>query len=77
MRIFLIDACKDKKQVLRDMPCTLASQGAIEASAELLYGLIHARYILAPSGIEALRDKFVAATYGRCPRVYCNGQPVR
>ena len=46
----------------------------IEDSAELLYGLIHARYILTSPGLAAMGDKFRAGVFGRCPRVLCNQQ---
>ncbi|CAM9312559.1 unnamed protein product, partial [Phaeothamnion confervicola] len=48
----------------------------IQASAASLYGLIHARYLLTPAGMETLRHKLLDADFGRCPRVACGGQPV-
>lgn len=47
----------------------------IEEEAEQLYGLIHARYILTPHGLESMLPKFKNAQLGRCPRILCNGQP--
>ncbi|SPP73359.1 suppressor-of-stellate-like protein [Drosophila guanche] len=44
--------------------------------SEWLYGLIHARYILTPHGIKAMRMKFERGAFGLCPRVYCHGQHV-
>lgn len=51
-------------------------QEIVETASEVLYGLIHSRYILTSKGMQAMYDKFAAAHFGRCPRVYCQGQPV-
>ena len=51
-------------------------QETISASAEVLYGLIHARYILTAHGMAAMEEKFVHCDFGRCPRALCQGQPV-
>ncbi|OCH92947.1 hypothetical protein OBBRIDRAFT_750610 [Obba rivulosa] len=45
----------------------------VEASAELLYGLVHQRYILTRAGLQAMVDKYEAGTFGTCPRVHCKG----
>ncbi|KAK7695903.1 hypothetical protein QCA50_000542 [Cerrena zonata] len=44
----------------------------VEASAELLYGLVHQRFILTRAGLQAMIEKYEAGIFGSCPRVYCN-----
>ncbi|KAK7702294.1 casein kinase 2 regulatory subunit [Botryosphaeria dothidea] len=48
----------------------------IESSAELLYGLIHQRYITSRPGIQQMAEKYELQHFGVCPRVHCNGAKV-
>lgn len=48
----------------------------IEHLAELLYGLIHARYVLTKHGLALVAQKFEAAEFGTCPRVLCDAMPL-
>ncbi|KXN73423.1 hypothetical protein CONCODRAFT_46805 [Conidiobolus coronatus NRRL 28638] len=49
---------------------------AVESSAEVLYGLIHQRYINTRAGMNDMANKFAAGHFGHCPRVYCESTPV-
>lgn len=45
----------------------------IEHAAELLYGLIHARFILTKQGLHSMAEKYEENCFGSCPRYYCDG----
>ncbi|TVY50259.1 Casein kinase II subunit beta-1 [Lachnellula cervina] len=45
----------------------------IESSAEMLYGLIHQRFICSRAGIQQMSEKYELGHFGVCPRTYCEG----
>lgn len=51
----------------------LPNKALLSSSAELLYGLIHARYIVSKPGLSAMATKFERNEFGSCPRYYCDG----
>jgi len=51
-------------------------RGTLDIQARLLYGLIHARWIVTARGLAKMLDKYKKADFGRCPRVLCQGQPL-
>ncbi|KIM77456.1 hypothetical protein PILCRDRAFT_825421 [Piloderma croceum F 1598] len=57
-----------------DVPDEL--RGALDVQARLLYGLIHARWIVTARGLAKMLEKYKRADFGRCPRVLCQAQPL-
>ncbi|CAK9440419.1 uncharacterized protein LODBEIA_P45190 [Lodderomyces beijingensis] len=51
----------------------LPNKALLAHSAELLYGLIHARFIVSKQGLTAMASKFEKNDFGSCPRYFCDG----
>lgn len=51
----------------------LPNKALLSNSADMLYGLIHARYITSKAGLTAMATKFERNEFGSCPRYYCDG----
>jgi len=52
------------------------SRASLDVQARLLYGLIHARWIVTARGLAKMLEKYKKADFGRCPRVLCQSQPL-
>ena len=54
----------------------ILAQDLAESAAEILYGLVHSRFIITSRGLELMAEKFRQERFGTCPRVQCNRQPL-
>ncbi|KAH6581917.1 hypothetical protein BASA61_008839 [Batrachochytrium salamandrivorans] len=45
----------------------------VESSAQTLYGLIHARFLLTKPALVNMAKRFEMRDFGRCPRIGCGG----
>lgn len=66
----ILDAESPSNEIL-----TEEQHEVVETAAEMLYGLVHVRYILTGRGMQTMLEKYKNCDFGRCPRVLCNGQP--
>lgn len=57
----------------RKQSSSAANLSAVESSAELLYGLIHQRFITSRVGMPQMAQKYELQHFGFCPRVHCQG----
>jgi casein kinase II subunit beta len=73
----LVPHYKDALELILDLepeqPIKVPAIPIIEHSAELLYGLIHARYIITRQGLQQMYEKYRYQHFGTCPRFYCHG----
>jgi casein kinase II subunit beta len=56
-----------------ESPIAMNDMPLIQHSAELLYGLIHQRFILTKQGLQLMAEKYERKTFGQCPRYHCDG----
>lgn len=51
-------------------------QYAVESAAQLLYGLVHSRFLLTSKGLHLMLHKYHVTVFGACPNTMCNGTAV-
>ena len=54
----------------------MSCDDALDRDAKLLYGLLHARFIIETRGMLRMVPKFSKKDFGHCPRSYCQEHPV-
>ncbi|PLW14010.1 hypothetical protein PCASD_23165 [Puccinia coronata f. sp. avenae] len=66
----------DLNVCLEDDSVKVPEVSLVESSAEILYGMIHQRYIITRQGLSQMNAKYESAHFGYCPRVYCQPSKV-
>jgi casein kinase II subunit beta len=65
---------EDESQEANILRHPLIQPQAIQQAAEALYLMVHARFVLSPRGLDALRRILLnSPVFGKCPRIQCDG----
>ncbi|KAJ1502255.1 casein kinase 2 regulatory subunit [Coelomomyces lativittatus] len=74
----MVNHCREAIKMILDYDeeYVPSKEKQVAASAETLYLLIHARYIITKHGLIALFNKVCSRHYGMCPRHFCNRYPL-
>lgn len=56
-----------------ETPIPVNDMALVQHSAELLFGLIHQRFILTKQGLQMMAEKYEKKAFGACPRYHCEG----
>ena len=70
LTLILSSSCPDEEEMKQQSYLELYQQAAD------LYGLIHTRFIVSQSGMELMKEKYLAGNFGVCPRIMCEKQHV-
>ena len=70
------DYNKAMETILDKLSASEPETEELARSAALLYGMIHARYIITPRGLDCMQRKYENKHFGECPRMLCKGQAV-
>ena len=52
---------------------SMLTRESVHTQAKILYGLLHARFILTKPGLHLMMEKYQRHEFQPCPRVYCRG----
>ncbi|KAJ1954680.1 casein kinase 2 regulatory subunit, partial [Dispira parvispora] len=68
---YALETILDLEEDVDEESPELPDMQEVEASAERLYGLIHARYIISRQGLQQMAEKYINGHFGSCPRYMC------
>ncbi|CAI4221508.1 unnamed protein product [Auanema sp. JU1783] len=54
----------------------LVSSAEFSRNCQMLYGVVHARFIMSTVGLEKMYDKVINKEFGKCPRYLCDSTPL-
>jgi len=69
-----LDIITDTDDFDDEYPPGSEDRNEIEAAAELLYGLVHARFILTAHGLDTMNELFQSRAFGECLKIQCERQ---
>lgn len=65
---------EDESQEANILQHPLIPPQVIQQASEALYLMVHARFVLSPRGLDALRRILLnSPVFGKCPRIHCDG----
>jgi casein kinase II subunit beta len=62
---------RKRERAGRPDPADAVDPAVLSQEAEVVYGSLHARYLLTRAGQQLMMEKWKANVFEQCPRVYC------